>query len=968
MRSIVYLAAGMIAASGVFTTAASAAGSPQIIPAIRHDTSRPMRDIVAEMGPSVTPEGGEEYIIPNRFLKESGADMSLFLRELAARNVQNVPMGIPAPSTIVSFTGLTRALGGGGTPPDTNGDVSPTHYIEWINTSWAIFNKTTGALISGPTAGNSFFAGFGGACQTSNSGDPIALWDDRAQRWVMSQFTTGSPASQCFAVSTTSDPLGTYNRYEFQWPTSPAPVFGDYPHIGIWTDASGTQDAYTLVTHEFNNSTQAFLGAAFTAVERDKMLAGLPAQMVRFPGFDAYGAEPIHLDGPLNARARSCPTYVHYDASTSEYLFWDLCVNWTTPASSTISALPQRIAAKTPFVPYFGPTPQLGSVNPLDSFGTHIMYRAVARAFPASAPTALTMVVNQTVIGGPANQGAIRWTQFGLSQPGESFDRIFPDGFDVNQVPVALVKKIVDEGTYAPDNNSRFMGGIAIDGGGNIGVGYNVSSATINPKLRINGRTLSDPAGQLRDEQDCAPAVTGSQTGSFGGRGRWGDYASMSVDPADECTFWLAGEFYPVTSTGSYATRICSFKFPNCGSPDWKLVVESAQRIQVCGSTPGPDPAYTLFAGTIGGFNSPAVLAVTGTPPATSQSFSVNPISPTPGNSVLTIVGGHGAASGEYLMTVTGVANSLVRTATVELGVSATATGAPTLTAPANAATGIKVRPHLTWNAVPGALTYIVEVSTSNTFATLAASATVTGTSWDVDPTLASTTAYFWRVRPTNYCGNGATSAVFTFTTGTPGTCPTGTAISVVASYSFDTGAPETAWTVGAPGDAGSTPWANAAPLAGATGFTNQTWNVADGTVTSDRSILSPSIAVPVAAAVILEYDGYHSFETDDPGGCWDGATLELKAGAGSFAQLGNNRFFTDPYDGVFSAGAPRAGAQGWCHQAAGTAAKHSIVDLDDFNGQSVQLRFRSTSDGNTVATATPAGMVIDNVKVSVCQ
>jgi len=412
---------------------------------------------------------------------------------------------------------------------------------------------------------------------------------------------------------------------------------------------------------------------------------------------------------------------------------------------------------------------------------------------------------------------------------------------------------------------------------------------------------------------------------------------------------------------------VCSFKFPQCGQPDYKLVAESADRIEICGATPGPDPSYDIFAGVVGGFNAPAVLAITGTPPGTAQSFSVNPISPTPGGSKVTIVGGHSAPSGEYLMTVTGVANSIVRTLNLELGVSATAPTAPSLSAPANSATGVKVRPHLVWTAVPGTLTYKVEVSTSNTFATIAASATVVGTSWDVDVSLTPSTQYYWRVTPANYCGNGAISAVFTFTTGVPGTCPGGTTQNTVANYTFDTGAGETAWTAGFAGDAGGTAWTNGPIPATLTGFTNQVWLVPNNAVTSDRSVLSPTLAIPAAQSVILEYDAYHSFETDDPSGCWDGATLELKQDSAAFALAGASRFFTDGYDGTFSAGAPRAGSPAWCRRSNGLGAKHSIVDLDDFAGHSLQLRFRATSDSNTTA-ATPNGMVIDNVKVSVCQ
>lgn len=947
---------------------ASAAGGVVVGHAVRSDVSPPMRDILASYpAPRVGADGQDIYVVPNQFIKPSQADMSEFLRSLSSRNVQRTPSGTPAPGTIVAANGLGVGNGAGGVPPDTNGDVSPTHFIQWINTSWAIFDKATGARISGPTAGNSFFAGFGGKCQNTNAGDPLAIWDDRAQRWVMSQFTTGANSSQCFAISTTSDPLGTYNRYEFAWPTTPAQVFGDYPHIGVWTDESGRQNAYTMVTHEFNNATSAFLGAAFIAVERDKMIAGAPAAqvgIVRFPGFDSYGAEPVHLDGTLHAKAGSCAPFIHFDAATSEYLFWDMCINWTTPASTTLSSTPERVAAKTPFVPNFTAVPQLGSSVPLDAFGTHIMYRAAARAFAPGSPTRLSLVVNHGVLG-PNDQGGIRWTHFDLAQANQRFDVIFQNGFQA-ATNAPLLRNIVDEGVYVPDTNTRWMGGIAIDKGGNIGVGYNVSSATINPRLMINGRALNDPDSTLRDEQACTPATTGSQTGSFSGRGRWGDYTSMSVDPTDDCTFWFTGEFYPTTSTSSYSTRICSFKFNECGLPGFKLVSQTPQRVEVCGTTPGADPSWDLLAGTVGGFNSSVTLTPTGMPAGTTPSFGNNPINPTPGSTLFTLVGGRSAASGEYVVNVSGTGGSITSAVNLELGVSAAAPTAPTLTAPANGTNGTKVRPLLTWSAVPGALTYLVEVSSNAGFTAIVASETVTTNSWTVDTTLSSTTQYFWRVRPSNYCGNGATSAAFSFTTGTPGTCPAGTSLTNVVTYGFEGGA-EPVWTAGAPGDAGGTAWSSGTPIASTTGFTGNVWKVPNNTVTSDRSVLSPSIAIPAAQAVILSFKTYHSFEIDGATGCWDASSLEAKIGAGAFAPLGAGRFFTDSYNGTITAGAPLAGREAWCRPpSTGTAAKTSIVDLDDMAGQTVQLRFRATSDSNTAAAA-PNGMEIDDVRIDIC-
>src|SRR5207237_3702692 len=91
-------------------------------------------------------------------------------------------------------------------PPDTNGVVGATQFVQWVNESFAVFNKTTGALVAGPTAGNTLWAGFGGGCQTNNDGDPVVLYDKLAKRWVFSQFSVSTtPFLQCIAVSTSSD-------------------------------------------------------------------------------------------------------------------------------------------------------------------------------------------------------------------------------------------------------------------------------------------------------------------------------------------------------------------------------------------------------------------------------------------------------------------------------------------------------------------------------------------------------------------------------------------------------------------------------------------------------------------------------------------------------------------------------------------------------------------------------------------
>jgi hypothetical protein len=926
-----------------------------------------LRDILNALPPdSATGENeGEAVPVPNILLKPINRPSSL-VPDYGA--IQRSATHVPAPAPISSFDAISSTTSACGClPPDTNGDVSDQHYIQWVNSAYQIFDKLTGApnpATASPKQGNTLFTGFGGKCETTNAGDPIALWDSRAQRWVLSQFVTVAPFAQCVAVSTTSDPLGTYNRYEFNFP-----IFGDYPKMGVWTDETGTQDAYLLTTHDFN-SASAFQGASFVALDRDKMLAGQPATMLRYDGHDAYGVQPINLSGSLAAPANACPSYVHFDYATSDYVFWDLCIDWTTPANSTITPVDQpiRIAGK-PFVPFFDSVPQQGTANALASFGSNLMYRATGRAFPASAPTRLSLVVNHTVQGA-SQQAGIRWVHFDLTDHGTPAT-----------TPTALDKRIVDQGVYAPDSKNRWMGGIAIDKSGNIGVGYSHSSSTSRPQIMINGRALSDQESTLRDEQNCTAGVAnGSQTSSSG---RWGDYASMSVDPVDQCTFYFTSEYYATQTSSAWRTRVCSFKFDNCGGQDYALVSESPKRVEMCMATNTTAPSYTLRAGVLNGFSGPVSLTANGVPAGVTAAFGSNPLA-APGSTTVTLNGTATLAAGDYEFSVEGNGGARTRTlGGLTLGLSQTAPDAPHLTAPANAATGIKVRPTLRWGDLPtitdrifqdsfdGAVTppaagspantYLVEVSTTPDFSSLVASATVKGTTWVTDVSLDNETQYYWRVTPTNYCGNGATSEIFSFTTGVPGQCPTGTTSTQLFFDDMQGGV--NGWTTNG---TGATAWAQITAPA-ATGLTGKAWGIPNNATTSDRGLISPAVSIPSGvAATILSFDTFHKFEDNGPGSCWDNGTMEIKNGDSAFNYLDGSRLFTDPYDGIVAAGEANAGALGWCHAPTSTPT-HSIIDLDGFEGQSVQLRWRAVSDSNTTAP-TPNGMYVKNVKIEVCQ
>jgi hypothetical protein len=103
------------------------------------------------------------------------------------------------------------------------------------------------------------------------------------------------------------------------------------------------------------------------------------------------------------------------------------------------------------------------------------------------------------------------------------------------------------------------MGSIAMDKMGDIAIGYSVSSASVYPGIRYAGRVSSDPLNELGAE-----ATVYSGSGSQSSGARWGDYTSMSVDPADDCTMWYTGEYMGGSGAREWATRLFSFRFSAC--------------------------------------------------------------------------------------------------------------------------------------------------------------------------------------------------------------------------------------------------------------------------------------------------------------------------------------------------------------------------------------------------------------------
>jgi len=424
---------------------------------------------------------------------------------------------------ILSFDGVAT----GALPHDANGDAGPAHYVQGVNSSIAVFDKT-GLLIAGPTVLNSIWTGLGGPCAAGN-GDPIILYDQLADRWLISQLAV--PSHECIAISQTPNPTGPYYLYAFD-----VGAFPDYPKLAVWPDG------YYMTANFGGNA----LVAAF---DRASMLAGFPAAQVTFTiaGLAGLGFNiimPGDLDGATPPPAGT-PNYFYREVDGAVFGGADrielfrFSVDWAGPDSfvleSNLATAPFDMAL-CGFLS-FSCVPQSGSAVRLDPLNEIAMWRGVYRRFATHESYLGSFAVD---VNG-ADLAGVRW--FELRRSGGGAWSLF------------------QEGTYAPQDGGadehRWNSSIAMDGVGNIALGYSTSGTGMNPGIRYTGRRAADPAGTLPQGEDVL--FNGSApTASL----RWGDYSALVVDPADDCTFWYTADY--VAAGGVRRSRIGTFRFDNC--------------------------------------------------------------------------------------------------------------------------------------------------------------------------------------------------------------------------------------------------------------------------------------------------------------------------------------------------------------------------------------------------------------------
>jgi hypothetical protein len=864
--------------------------------------------------------------------------------DILAELQRNTPAHGTGGGFVTPLVNLDGAPFTGVFPPDPTGDVGGGFFVHVFNGSGGalvrVYNTADGSSATGQFSMEGL--GSGGPC-AQGLGDGIVVFDQLAQRWMLTEFS-GSSNTLCVYLTDADNPVvATWTRYTFNTPSFP-----DYPKYGVWPDA------YYVGANE---------GPAVYALDRVRMLAGQPATLQRkgvpqlgglgfqmLPPASVFGSTPPPAGAPGifirdNDDERNDPG--SNDPNNDFLELFTLTVDWTTPTNTALFG-PISIAEDEFNSEFtitdggFGAIHQPGTGQTLDPLlevpMVPIHYRNFG-GYEVLAANHVTRLADDTT----TNIAGVRW--FELRRTGGAAN------------PWVLYQ----QGTYAPSDTggqiSRWMAALGMDESGNIAMGYAVArDPGVFPGMRYVGREATDPLGVMTTPETTIVDGASSQTGLD----RWGDYFGMGVDPDDGCTFWLSGMYMP--AGGDWRTRFAAFRFDSCGTPTFTTTANNlSQGVCASSSTPTALDPVTINVNPRNGFTDPVTMSFSpALPTGFTGSYTVNPVTP-PGTTDADVSVDNTATPGPNSFQLRGSANGIDRDLELDVNVSTEVSPGPVLTSPANGATNVPGQPTFTWQASAQATGYLIEIATDVNFGNIILSQTVTETTFQPSATLPLNTEIWWRVTASNDCGATA-STVFTFSTQPgPGQCGIGTTTQVVFSDDVEGGTngwthaaaagSVDSWTRGSAAHDGSFAWQADNPPSG---NANEQW------------LISPSIALPTGLdALNIQFWNRQSLKSGG-GGCFDGAIIEISTnGGGTWTQIPTSALLTVPYDGVISGGFgnPLGGDQGWCGDP--RAYVNSVVDLTAYAGDTAQFRF--TLGNDRLAHRSNPAFAIDDISVLGC-
>ncbi len=603
MSHVSMLAMGMLLLFvSVPLTAQDDAATVTVNHAVAWGVSAPLRDL-AKL-PTAARYGFHEANPVHRIPMRPAAPVVDRVEQNMAGGSGNYSIGINVLGLGNGFPGFTLHAA----PPDTDMAVGDTQIIEYVNISWEVFDKSGNPLL-GPLNGNSLWQALppGSLCATYDSGDPVVQWDRIAHRWLLFQNVFTSPYAVCIAVSTSADATGTYNVYQFSVPGN---GFPDYPKIGVWPTG------YFQANNNFGVNQSGFVGAQICAYNRTKLLAGdssAEQQCFQLSRND-YSLLPGDVDSPTPPPAGQDEFYIGGlgRVNNTHLSVYSYHVDFATPANSVVTGNGNsQLVAINGYTPscnggYLGACiPQQGTTDRLDSLGDRLMYRFAYYNDTSTFPNPQQHWYVNFDVTASGGQDAVRWMEFATPQ--------------TVVAPTALA--IAQQGTFAPDTNSRWMGSVARDQNNDVLVGYSESSSNMYPSIFIAGRTPADTLGTLENELSVV-AGTGSQLGTSN---RWGDYSAMTIDPVDNCTFWYTTEYYITTQSFDWSTRIASVKFSGCPpQATGQQFVPLSQPCRAVDTRPANGGTGPIQGGTSQNFTISSAGSCPGLPSAALYSMNVS--------------------------------------------------------------------------------------------------------------------------------------------------------------------------------------------------------------------------------------------------------------------------------------------------------------------------------------------------------